>query len=271
MDIANVTIQELRQYIRTVLGGADVEVELADIEIDTCMGDALRIFNRWHPSIGADTLSSVTADRLQTIQGGRGRITRFWVDHKGIMDVHDVHFLRKLQFTDFIGIENPFYLDAVSRAFQGGTSGDYLSDLSYLEQAKKIFSSHPEWRSDWVYDRTLKRNRLSLYIDVSSLGVSFEYYDICYFFFYKLEPSDSPENGIGTMPAEYEQWFREYTTARAKQILGRKMRKFGGIPNPYGGQIPTDGDALFAEGREDEVALKADAEGFKRPMPILTE
>lgn len=200
-------------------------------------------------------------------------MTRFWVNHKGVMDIMDVHFLRKLQFTDFIGIENPFYLDSVARAFQGGTAGDYDSDLNYLEQAKKRFSSNPEWNASWVYDRasTPPRQRLSLYIDVSSLGVSFEYYDICYWFFYKLEASDSEENGIGTMPADYEQWFRDFTVARAGQILGRKLRKFGGIPSPFGGKIDTDGEALRAEGKEEELRLLEDAKSFRRPLPILTE
>jgi hypothetical protein len=270
-SICNVTILELRQYVRTQLGGSELDIELSDGDIDTCAGDALREFHRVHPMIGVSTLSSVSADQKQIIQGGRGRVTRFWVDHKGIADVYDVHFLRKLQFTDFIGIENPFYLDAVMRAFQGGTSGDYLSDLTYLEQAKKIFSSHPEWNAEWLYDSERKCKRLSLFIDVSSLGVSFEYYDICYFFFYKLEASDSPENGIGTLPSEYEQWFRDYTVARSMQILGRKLRKFGGIPSPFGGTIVTDGEALRAEGKEDELRLREDAKSFRRPLPILTE
>lgn len=269
--ICNVTVLELRQYVRTQLGGSELDIELSDGDIDACMGDALREMHRVHPMIGAATLSNVSADQKQIINGGRGRVTRFWIDHKGLADVYDVHFLRKLQFTDFIGIENPFYLDAVMRAFQGGTSGDYLADLTYLESAKKIFSSFPEWRADWIYDSTLKRKRLSLYIDISSLGVSFEYYDICYFFFYKLEPSDSPENGIGTLPTEYEQWFRDYTVARSMQILGRKLRKFGGIPSPFGGTIVTDGEALRAEGKDEELRLREDAKSFRRPLPIITE
>jgi len=270
-DICNVTVQELRQYVRTQLGGSELDIELSDGDIDTCMGDALRVFNRWHPSMGARPLSQVSADQKQIVQGGRGRVTRFWIDHKGLMEVYDVHFLRKLQFTDFIGIENPFYLDAVMRAFQGGTSGDYLGDLTYLETAKKVFSSWPEWRGDWMYDTSEKKQRYSLFIDVSSLGVSFEYYDICYFFFYKLEPSDSEQNGIGTLPGEYEQWFRDFTVARAMQILGRKLRKFGGIPSPFGGQVQTDGEALRAEGKEEETRLRTDAESFRRPLPIITE
>lgn len=269
--ISKVTVSELRQYVRTQLGGSELDIELSDGDIDACMGDALREFHRVHPMIGANVLSSVSADQKQIIQGGRGRVTRFWINHKGIADVFDVHFLRKLQFTDFIGIENPFYLDAVTRAFQGGTSGDYLSDLSYLKQAKKIFSSLPEWRADWIYDTDEKRQRLSLFIDVSSLGVSFEYYDICYFFFYALEASDSPENGIGTINTEYEQWFRDYTVARAMQILGRKLRKYQGIPSPFGGSIMMDGEALRSEGKEEELRLRDDARQFRRPLPILTE
>lgn len=270
-DICNVTVLELRQYVRTQFGGADVEVELSDGDIDTSMGDALRVFNRWHPMIGAHPLSNVSADQKQIVDGGRGRISRFWIDHKGVAAIQDVHFLRKLQFTDFIGIENPFYLDAVMRAFQGGTAGEYMADLTYLEEAKRIFSSKPEWNADWIYDPGQKKQRLSLYIDISSLGVSFEYYDICYWFFYKLEPSDSRENGIGTLPAEYEQWFRDLTVARCSQILGRKLRKYAGIPSPFGGRIEMDGEALRVEGKEEELRLRQEAKDFRRPIPPLMD
>lgn len=277
MPTTMTTIRELREWVRTSLGFSQIAVELSDGDIDTCIGDACRAFTRYQPGIAAWPITNIGAGQAsEIVLGSSGRITRFFIEdeegeeHKGLMSVFDVHFLRKLQFTDFIGIENPFYLDAVMRAFQGGTAGDYMADLTYLEQAKHVFSSFPEWRTDLIWDRERQKRRLSLYIDVSSLGVSFEFYDICYFFFYAYEPSDAPQNGIGTIPLHYDDWFRRYTLARAKQILGRQLGKFDGVPSPFGGSFATDGQILRQEGLAEEKDLRVDAEAFQRQLPIIT-
>jgi len=274
-SLSGMRIIEIREWVRRHLGASAIEIELTDGDIDTAIGDACRVLNRYVPGIGTDVLGSLgagTGGGNEVILGSSfARNTRFFVDHKGLIDVIDVNFVRKLQFTDFIGIENPFYLDAVMRTFQGGSAAEYFGDLTYMEIAKKNFSSYPEWRTEWVYDPEEKRMRLSLYIDVSSLGVSFEFYDIGYVYTFRYEASDDPQNGIGTIPVSYEDWFRRYTVASAKQILGRILRKYDGIPSPFGGKIATDGASLLEEGKEEAKELEQDARDFRRTIPFLTE
>ena len=272
---AALTMDAVRQWTRVQLGGTSIEVELDDTDLDSCIADALAVLSRHAPEIRTGIIPEPRTGSTLTDASGVGSSNRYVVDLPGLVEVADVHFLRKTQFIEYMGIENPFYLDAVQKAFRGGSMGEYLADMVYLESAKKVFSSHPEWYGVWEPVRGTEGPDLmmeyALYVDISNIGLNFTLYLIGFFAYVGYEASDNPESGLPRLGIHYHHWLREYTKAKAKQILARKLNKFGGIPEPTGGDSMTDGLSLMTEGLQAQERLEADALSFQVPIPPMTE
>jgi hypothetical protein len=62
------------------------------------------------------------------------------------------------------------------------------------------------------------------------------------------------------------QWIRQFTLARAKELLGLIRSKFSTVPIP-GGDLTLNGADLIAQGREEKAALK---EEIKEMLDSLT-
>ena len=57
------------------------------------------------------------------------------------------------------------------------------------------------------------------------------------------------------------QWIRQYTLARAKELLGLIRSKFSNVPIP-GGDLTLNGGELISQGREEKAALKEEIKGM---------
>ena len=62
-----------------------------------------------------------------------------------------------------------------------------------------------------------------------------------------------------------KQWIRQYTLARAKELLGLIRSKFSTVPIP-GGDLTLNGSDLISQGRDEKTALKEELRGMLEQM-----
>lgn len=216
---------------------------------------------------------SVTLGGGATFSGASGTVTytttsalsgaRIQVSHPGLVGVTQCMAMSR---DDFLG--NPDVFEAALFGHRtgiritGDTHGEYLQQFQYLEQARRISSSEFEWHAQW--DRT--SGYYYIYYEAAET-----YSHMSYEYKWHLTPDDDASTGLSWLPDQNADWFVDFVTARAKQTLGRQLRKFGGIATPEGGQDQTDGEQLVSEGREDELRLREAIKLLRPPLPPMIE
>ena len=200
---------------------------------------------------------SVTYTTTSALTGARIQLT-----HPGLVGVTACMSMSR---DDFLG--NPDVFEAALFGHRtgiritGDTHGEYLQQYQYLEQARRISSSEFEWHAQWARD-----GNYYIYYEAAE-----SYSHLTYEYLWHITPDDNADTGLSWIPAQHTDWIVDYVTARAKQILGRQLRKFGGITNPEGGVDQTDGEQLIQEGREDERELKEQIKLRRPPIPPMIE
>lgn len=254
-------IKNVGEEVRTALGDSGVEVELTEKDIERCLRDALRYYNRNRPG------------RRKLAIGVTATTKRYPLDpatFAGIQGIVGFECVRS-RITDGI---DPF--DPLSVIGPGGvhtgidTFGDYDQKLNYIERARRIASSEVEWRFQWepaqpgpVVDGEV--DVPVLYADIPAtlpMECSIEYT-------YHFTMNDAAHTGMQNIPDGDTDWFIDYATAFAKTILSQIRGKFKGIVGPDGSEMSVDYDDLKSEGREDIRQLKEDMK--KRRRPLLPE
>ena len=83
------------------------------------------------------------------------------------------------------------------------------------------------------------------------------------------DPSNVPYKFItyNEINAAGRQWIRKFTLASSKELLGIIRSKYATMPLP-GGEVTLDGEALKAEGREEQASLLEELKEFLDAMSI---
>ena len=90
---------------------------------------------------------------------------------------------------------------------------------------------------------------------------------VMYQYVWHVTPDDDPNTGVSNIPVEDIDFIVNYTLAKAKQILGRILRKFGGGMNqPDGSTEQLDGGELMTEGKAEQEALEQAMRKRRRPL-----
>lgn len=243
------TIKQVREEVLAALGGSQVSVELDDKDVQKCVNDSVRLYNRTRPRRGRAAIAVTSSQKKY------GPMQNF---HPGLQGISDVDFVTTTQ-----SLVDPF--DTVNQWFSQiiSGSGQVFSDielqLHYIETARRIASAEPEWHAQW------EQRDYFLYVDIIHTPVF-----VGYAYTWHVTPDDNAQTGIQHIDEGDTDWILNYTTARAKQILARVRGKFGGIPSPDGGVDPTDADGLLSEGREEQTNLEEELRKRRRPLvPVI--
>jgi hypothetical protein len=233
----------IKEEILVGLGGTSLDVELDEADVEKCIKDTVRIYNRNRPGRGHKSLSVVSEQKRYELAAA---------DHKGIQGVVAVGFVEKTNFTG--DPFDPFYYNALGLTPQGDTFGEYDQRRQSIEMYRRIGSVEPEWSA------RVENGIVVLYIDIASP------YHCMYTYTFHYTPDTDAATGLLMIPSSDVDWFMRHTTALAKQIVGRKRSKFGGILIPDGGSAETDGRELKDEAKEELTLLLEEIKKRRRPL-----
>jgi len=240
------TFDNIRDEINTGLGGTSLDVELSEADVEKCIKDTIRLYNRNRPGREFKKLDITTT------------ATRYELDpqtHKGIQGVVKVQFVEKTNFTG--DPFDPFYYNGLGLTPQGDTFSEYDQKRQYIEMARRIGSVEPDWQ------QRVEDGKVVLYISINAP------YWCMYTYTFHYTPDTDPVTGMLMVPGGDVEWFMRFATACAKDIVGRKRSKFGGILIPDGATAETDGRDMKEEAKEEFLALREEIK--KRRRPLLPE
>ena len=248
------TLATIATYVNDMLGSGIVAIELTASQIQTSIATALRLYNSAVPGIGHGT-----------VPYGTGNV-RIVVPDPLAVDIMDVQFINRLQINQGDLVENPFLLANALIGYTRMSASEYHLYAAYSDDARRIYSAEPEWLVRREWNGTTEVMDLVLYVD----RPEYTPFVGCYYYTWHRTPDDADGTGLATLPPEHEQWILSFVLCRAKQALGRGLRKFQGIPSTDGSDMTLDGPDLITDGREEELALKDELDLLRRPIPPIT-
>lgn len=247
------TLQWLRDHIKTQLGFPVVHVELDDTHLDRAICDATGEISRWLPIIVQRRL--VNASPYQQL---------YPIEIDNVIDVIDVQFINRLQLGIADIADNPFLLE--QRVIQEGTQMyPYGTFLAHRNDFRKVYSADPDWYSTWQYDQATDSRKLYLFINLPTLTP----YWVGYTATMGYTADDNKEHGLPAIPQGLEQWVKDFSQAKATVTLGAIRDKFHGIPTPDQDDLQVDGGDLKREANNDVAQLLEDLKGRVRQLPPL--
>lgn len=246
MPNTTLTVKSVQEEVAAALGASQVSIELDAKDYEKCLKDAVRVYNRNRPRRG---LAALAVSEEQKKYGP--------LPHPGLQGVTDVQFVTSLE-----EIPDPFVFGEDEMLIKGdikGTVGGLEMQLAYVEMARRMYGSEPDWYGAW------EGKGYYLYIDMKLRVL------LCsYRFTWHVQPTDDPNVGLSLIDDGDTDWITRYTLAKAKQILARVRGKFHGIPNPDGGSDDNDYSELASEGKEEERDLEAEIQKRRRPLlPVI--
>jgi len=229
----------VKNYIRNMLGFPAVAVELTSEHYSVIMDEALSFYGQWVPM---DRIIAVT------LVLGQDAYPLPTLPQRGPFDVK---FIRK---EGVPLISDPLF----GREYPRGQQLDfdqYVLGISFWETLNRVTSQEPEW---W-WDQQDK----VLYVNIGGTnvaGASGNYFvGVRYF--------SSP--ALDAIREDHHRWFKQYSLATAKKILGQIRGKFSGqVPAP-GGRFVLNADKLVAEGQREQDKLELEARGMMPSVPPI--
>lgn len=251
MPNTSLTKAKILDEVKIMLGGTSVEVELIENDVEKCVRDALRVFNHNLPMRSRKALAVTSSQK------------RYVLAHSQLEGVTEVEFVSRDVAN---GLIDPFntlgtVMTAGTQAAPGTPYSALLQQQFHTEDIREMTSSEPEWLGQW--ETHVDPAVYALYVDVPPGGA----YHVAYTYAWHVTPDNAVATGMQLLPNEDCDWVMEYILARAKQILARKLGKFGGVTNPDGAPDPTDSMEMKQEGREDQLRLEESI--LKRRRPLL--
>jgi hypothetical protein len=240
----SLNLASIIEETRTALGSSALDVELVDADIKKALKDAVRAYNHARPRRSRAVLPVTVTQK------------RYVLNHVGLKGVTTVQFV---QPRDVSGAQVDPFDSMTYRTGNPATPspyGDREMVLGYIEYARTVNSSDPDWHGQW------EGAEYALYVNISQSGM------ICgYEYTWHVQPTDDANNGLRFIDASDEDWIMDYTLARAKSTLGRIRGKFTGITNPDGSTESVDYQELQQEAREDMQRLEEALKKRRRPLP----
>jgi hypothetical protein len=255
------TLTEITEATNLDLGSSDIEVEVSADDVRRAINRATRVYNRYRPQRAYAKLAVSSSTK------------KYHLDHTGLQGVLDVSFLTPQQLGQSVGQAlDPFLtVRGTDLIAASDTYGEIDQQLQYMEDARRISATDPDWFGQWESD-----GNYYLYVDIATGRT----YDCSYLYVWHITsecvPDADSESGYGDyglkfIPESDTEWFLDYVKVHLKLIVARKLRKFsGGIPTPEGGSESLDGESLMSEAREDEKDLLEEIRKRRRPLtPVI--
>lgn len=227
------TLDELRQYIRTKLGGQVWRLEGMSLDktdtIDQAIGDAVMAYSRRCPQIGFEMIQTFpTKQAYDVTTPGFG----VWA-------------------VDFVypsPVIAPFMQSLVGVVpLNSLTGGDFDLFLHWRKSFQRVTSTLPHWH--WDGDAP----KLFIYNPIAQ-GKACAFTHL-----------PRPFEKIKLV---HKDFIKRYALALAKQQLAEHRRKFDSIPGPGGKALNLNGDKLADDAAKDIEKLEAELMGFQmRPVP----
>jgi hypothetical protein len=212
-----------------------VDVETDDEDVLSCLDEAIGEYNRYRPQHANQAIPITSAQKKYGP-----------IDHAGIAGITRVQFVNATVHTGDIDPFNPYSYRFGQLLGSGDTYGAFAQQLDYLEQARQVTSSEPEFHVEWERD-----NKLYLFLDVSP-NVNY----LCsYTYTWHVTPDNDKDTGMQFVPNGDVDWILQFVTALVKQILGRIRGKYHGVNMPDGSVEDNDYAELQEEGRTDQEKL----------------
>lgn len=256
MPNSQLTVPNLKKRIESRLGGRGVKVELEANDYEECVRSALEFYNQRRPF-----------KRRYRLQNASMTTKRYVLDlslHPGFAGVVHCEFITRTTTPAQVDAFDPFSttIGGASLGSSGGnTFADLMQSLTYTEDASRIADAEPEWEGLWEGDV------YALYVSIPRSNVAVGYEWSGYYSF------DNTPTGTGMtfIPNGDVEWFIRYSTAWAKEFLGRVRGKYQGITNPDGSQDPVDNAELLSESQQEKEALELELNKRRVPLGPITE
>lgn len=245
MPNTTLTLKSLKRTVELMLGASGVAVELTDEDLSLVVRQALQTYNQYRSRRNHAALTLVSGQ------------VKYPIVHPGLQGVLHVAFVQGNR----PDIPDPFYsglyYQQPSMASGGVSYGELDAIQGHLESARRVTSTEMEWHGQW------EGSSYYLYIShprPNGLVCSYQYS-------WHITPDDNATTGLLQVPNGDVPWIEKYATALAKTILGRILRKHGGVPTPEGGTEPLDGDQLSTEGQTEQEQLTEQLKLRRPPLP----
>ena len=238
----------IKTIVSLNLGGGRVALELADDHFMRAIDATYKMVARWFPQYGYQILSVVPGGTKVQVTGKN--IT-------GILDVTPFNTGGRFE-------EAPYYTRWVDRS----------TELADMRDTQRVFGDEFEWRAMqeqdpltyeeqwWVYNHFTASTFVDTFARIPT--------NICVQFTWAIEATDDRKIGVGRTPLDLRQWVEDYSTARARLIVGDVRNKFSGIPGSSDeSMLPTDG--AFQTERADVAIskLEKDLQARRSTLPLM--
>lgn len=246
MPNTTLTLATLRQHAADVLGEGIVDIELKAGQHAASLRRTMATYNRYRAPW-----------KTAVLTGASSATKRYALTQTGLRGVIDVQFVPTTISSDAL---DPFSLAQTAQQSQlSPTYGEMEQERGYLEQARRVMATDPDWygqrEDDGVY---------YLYVDIRSP------HDVMFTYVMDLTADDNATTGLSQVDTTDVDWFLDYYVAQCSTMLGRGLRKHGGVAMPEGGTESLDGESLRSEAREDLTRLEDTIKSRRRPLPIVT-
>lgn len=252
LDYGSLTMAMLRADTLTALGAESIDVEISTQTLNLAIADAIRMLNQWHPPVGWGVINFTSSMPLYTIA-----IPGLY----GILEVDCVKNWFGTANNTGLGLSPFLYYPGFMFAYSpfgmaGDTAGDFDMEMTYQKSSRIIFGRDFDWNA-----RLVSIGTVQLFVRAGAGSqVQFQYV-------WHITADDDPQTGVSFIPSSDVDWVRYFIIARAKQVLGRILRKYGnGVNMPDGGSESLDGSALVSEGKEEQKELEQKIRKRRRPL-----
>lgn len=249
MPNTTLTQMRIREETLAKFGIDDIDVELTQKDLDFATSEAVRQYSRYRPRCVRRAIAATTQQRKYVID---------LAQHPGLLGIIDVQFIQRITDSTVIDPLNPYDVGLLLTGNE--TYGDIAQRLTYIQDAKRVVSAEPEWFAQWegqVY---------ALYLDIVLAQTL-----VCYTWTCNFTADLNVNTGMQLLPEPDVDWILSHVEARCSVILGRKRRKFGGIPNSEGGVDEVDGQQLVDEGTTKMTELIEDLRKRTPQLPPIIE
>lgn len=241
-------LAEIRRIIGHNLGLGRVEIELNDDHFKRAVDSAYKLLARWFPQYGYQIIA---------VNPGGAKYKLTGKNVSGVLDCTPFNAGSRFE-------EAPYYVRWVDRAIE----------LGDMRDTQQVFGDEFEWRalqeqdpvtfvdSWWVYVHFTRSTFIDTFARLPQYGsVQFSWV---------IEATDDKTVGVGRTPLDLRQWVEDYSTAKARLIMGDVRNKFSGLPGASDeSMLPTDG-AFQTERADQAIAkLEKDLQDRRRQLPLM--
>lgn len=245
------TQANIREEIKSRLGGNTIDVELTQTDYDFATKEAVRLYTRYRPRVQWKAISATPATKRYVLDPAQ---------HPGLVGILDVQSITRRVDPSAIDPFNPFDSGVGNLIVGDETYGDIAQRVSFSKDAARVVSAELEWTQEW------EGSDCVLYLDIVRAATQ-----VSYRWTSNYTADTNTATGMLNIPDTDTDWILDYVEARCRLTLGAVRRKFGGIPNSEGSTDEVDGQTLSDEAKVRMDELLEDLKRRTFPVPPSIE